>query len=69
MLKFFRTRYEFVEKSEEFVDLFLWKVGVVIGVFYFESVDVLIFASDYVRKGLEAWVAYRYSDSVVAAFL
>ncbi len=69
MLVFVARWYELVKEAEEFVDLYAWEVGVVAGVFYFKSVDVFAFSGHYVWKRVEAWVAYRNPDSVVAFFL
>jgi len=58
-----------VKKPEEFIDLLFGKVGVVAGVFYFKSVNVLAFSSHDVRQGIEARVAYWNTDGIVAFFL
>lgn len=58
-----------VEESEEFVDLWLWEVGVVAGVFYFKSVGVKAFACHDVWEGVEAGVADWDPDGVVSFFL
>jgi hypothetical protein len=61
--------YELVEETKEFVDLYAREVSIVTGVFYFKRVDVLAFSSNYIWKRIEAWVADRNANCIVAFFL
>lgn len=60
---------ELVEETEEFVDLYFWKVGIVGGIFYFKSIAVLAFSGHHVWERVEARVADWDADCVVAFFL
>jgi hypothetical protein len=61
--------YEFVEESEELVDLLLGKVSVVAGVFHFKSVGVLAFSGHDVGQRVEAGVADWNAHGAVTLFL
>lgn len=63
------TGHDLIEKSEELVDLFLWKVGIVTGILHLKSVDVRTPTCHHVRQGMEARVAHRHSYSVEAIAL
>jgi len=69
VLVFFVGWDEFVEETEEFVYLLFGEIGIVGGVFDFESVRVVSFPGYDVGQGVEAGVAYWDADSVVAVLL
>ncbi len=66
---FFVCGYEFVEESEELVDLLFGEVCVVGGVFDFEGEGVLVFSCHDVGERVEAGVADWDADGVVPVFL
>ena len=60
---------ELVEETEEFVDLYFWKVGIVGGIFYFKSIAMLAFSGHHVWERVEARVTDWNADCVVPFFL
>ncbi len=58
-------RNEFVEKSEELVNLLLRKIGIIAGVLNFEREDMRVTSRDDVRQRIEAGIAHGNAHSVI----
>jgi hypothetical protein len=65
MLVLIFKRDKLVQKPEQFINLLLWKIGIVLRVLDLERVDAGTFPPYDVRQRIKAWVAHRNPDRMI----
>jgi hypothetical protein len=62
-------RYEFIQESEELLNLLFGKIRIIFCIFHFEGVNFQVLSGYNIRERVKAWIADRNAHGIVSIFL